>query len=52
MELNAGDRELLRLLKGFAGLDLGRASCLLTIIKRYLDGEVSEEEMNMWAREN
>ncbi len=47
----AGDRELLRLLMGFAGLDLGNASCLLTIIGRYLEGDVTKEEMDMWARE-
>ena len=50
-ELSAGDPELLRWVMGFMGLNLGQVSCLITIIKRYLDGEVSKEEMEMFARE-
>jgi len=48
-ELNAGDPELLRYIMGFMKLNLGQASCLLTIIKRYLDGEVSEKELSQFS---
>lgn len=49
-ELSAGDPELLRWVMGFMGFNLGQTSCLLTIIKRYLEGGVSEEELNMFGR--
>ena len=48
-ELSPGDPELLRWVMGFMGFNLGQASCVLTLIKRYLDGDVSEEEMDMFA---
>ena len=50
-ELSAGDPVLLRYVMGFMKLDLGQVSCLLTIIKRYLNDEVSEEEMEMFSCE-
>ena len=49
-ELSAGDPELLRWVMGFIGFNLGQASCLLTIIKRYLDGDVSKEEFGQFAK--
>lgn len=51
-ELSAGDPELLRYVMGFMGFNLGQASCLLTIIKRYLDGEVSKEEMDKFREKD
>lgn len=48
-ELNAGDPELLRFIMGFMGLNLGQASCVITIIKRYLGGEVSKEEIDKFG---
>lgn len=50
-ELSAGDPELLRYVMGFMKLNLGQASCLLTIIKRYLDEEVTKEEIDRFAKE-
>ena len=44
-ELSAGDPILLKFIMGFMDLNLGQTSCLLTLIKRYLSGEVSEEEL-------
>ena len=51
-ELSAGDPELLSYIMGFMKLNLGQASCLLTIIKRYLDGEVSKEEMDRFKEKD
>jgi len=48
-ELSAGDPKLLRYVMGFMGLNLGQVSCLLTIIKRYLDKEVSAEELDTFS---
>jgi len=48
--LSAGDRGLLVYVMGFMGLSLGEVSCLITIIKRYLDGEVSREELEMFSK--
>ena len=45
-ELSAGDPELLRWVQVWTSCGLGHASSLLTIIKRYLDGEVSKEEID------
>ena len=51
-ELSAGDPELLRWVMGFMNLNLGQASCVLTIIKRYLDGEVSKEEIDRFGEKD
>ena len=44
-ELSIGDPELLRWVQAWTGCGLEHASSLLTIIKRYLDGEVSKEQI-------
>ena len=50
-ELSAGDPLLLSYVMGCMSLNLGQASCLLTSIKRYLDGDVSEREFDMVCKE-
>ena len=49
-EFRAGDPELLRWVQAWQGLNLGQASALLTVIKRYLDGEVSEEDIEQFEK--
>ena len=51
-ELSAGDPELLRWVQAWTGCGLGHAASLLTIVKRYLDGEVSKEEIDQFERIN
>ena len=50
-ELSAGNPELLGYVMGFMSLNLGQAACLLTIIKRYLDGDVSQDEIDCFKVE-
>ena len=42
-EFKIGDQLLLRLVQAWQGLDVGHASSLITVISRYLKGEITEK---------
>ncbi len=48
--LNIKDPELLRWVCARTGYDLGYASNLLTVIKRYLDGKVTKEDIDRFEK--